>query len=154
MLTSYLPTVLSHYCQWEWAQVANHRVGVCVSETNGVWGPWVSWGDLRVMCLQQLKGGLLGRVCGAVSKICVLLMSSESPICWTAAPCLCLPPPVMIPYSLWSDIEMGLFGNILHDWGSWALTHMLSLFPHGRNHRLRRSLLTLSCAPLGEGWCG
>ena len=55
--------------------------------------PQASWGGLWVGCSQWLVGGLLDKGCDAVSRVCVHLMSPESPIClspslvasWTAA---------------------------------------------------------------------
>lgn len=41
----------------------------------------------------------------------------------------------------WASLEA-----VLHNWGSQALTRILSFLLHGRNYGQRRFLLALSCA--------
>lgn len=96
--------------QWECTQGAGCGVGVCRSEEFGVLGfPWSSWQDLWARCPQRLVGRLLGGVCNMVSRICVPLMPSESPICCSLN---LFPPPPQTQYSGWDRREMSLFGII------------------------------------------
>ena len=67
-----------------------------------------------------------------------------------------VPHPQVMKYTsvFWMRWEkVGLFGGIPHSWGSRVLTHKLSLFLCGRDPGWE-SLLALSYAALGEGWCG
>lgn len=51
-----------------------------------------------------------------------------SPGCYAPS----LSPPLSLQtsqYSGWDEKEVGLFGSVLHSWGSWVLTHMFTLPP-------------------------
>lgn len=105
---------------------------------------WASWGDPQARHPLWMVCGLLDGICDTISRIHITLLFSENPIyCF---PWFFLPPgmQLMCQYSklacLASSCTAGETG---------AHSHTFT-FPHRRNHRPRRSLLSLSSAALGD----
>ena len=95
------------------------------------WGClWASWWDPWARCPQRLVGRLLSGVCSLVSRICVPLTPSESPVCCPAS--LFLPPRLSTLTGAgekWTSLESS------HTAGGAGCLCTCSHPPsHGRNH--------------------
>lgn len=84
--------------------------------------PVVQLGGSVVRHPQRLVGRLPDGVCSTVRRICLAVVSSESRVC-------CFPSSRVAQhtFTLYGAMKNCVSGNVLNSWGSWTLTHMLSL---------------------------
>ena len=97
---------------------------------------------------------LLDGVCDMVNKVHILSMPSKSPIC--CSPSLFPAPQSHRPWFSALEVVGEKQASLAAFCTGGEARHSLYTltFPCRRNHGQGRSLLTLSCATLGKGWCG
>lgn len=149
----------SHYHQ-DCAQGAQWRVMCLGRDVQCCRCQWATWRESAGKQSQWLLGEPLDGVCDAVSRSRILIhWICSKPWLLFCQPLFLHPHPnplfvqLMTPYSGWEEEESGLFGRVLHCWGSQEIIHRLSLFPTGEimgGHRLS----WYGSVPPWEGeWC-